>query len=251
MTGARRQRTATWLGLAAALVLLALSFALFAQQDAWAAVLARLFPQHSTVMFERTSLLDLAWQHALIVGLTLGVILVIGLPLGVWLTRPSGRPFLGLASSLLSAGQAFPPVAVLALALPFFGFGLRPTLIALVAYGLLPVTRNTIAGLLAVPADLKEAGMGMGMGPRALFWQLEAPLALRTTLAGVRISAIYTIGTATVAPIIGAGGLGVPIIGGLAVSNLALVLQGAVPVALLAVLTDFALGRLVALTPEG
>jgi len=238
-------------GLAAALALLLAAFALFAQQEAWAAVLARLFPEQGTVMFGRATLLELAWQHVQIVGLSLGIILALGLPLGVWLTRPSGRPFLPVASSLLSAGQAFPPVAVLALALPFFGFGLRPTVIALVAYGLLPVTSNTIAGLRGVPADLKEAARGMGMGPAALFWRVEAPLALRTVLAGVRISAIYTIGTATVAPIIGAGGLGVPIIGGLAVSNLALVLQGAVPVALLAVLTDVALGRLVALAPEG
>ena len=238
-----------WLGMALALLLLLLVFLLFAQQDAWAAVLARLFPQQATVMFERTSLLDLAWQHVLIVGASLGIVLAGGLPLGVWLTRPSGRPFLGLASNLLSAGQAFPPVAVLALALPFFGFGLKPTLIALVAYGLLPVTRNAIAGLQGVPSDLKEAGRGMGMGPWALFWRLEVPLSLRVILAGVRICAIYTIGTATVAPIIGAGGLGVPIIAGLAVGNLALVLEGAVPVALLALLTDFALGRLEALTP--
>lgn len=238
-------------GLAAALALLAAAFALFAQQEAWAAVLARLFPQQTTVMFQRASLLELAWQHVRIVGLSLGIILVLGVPLGVWLTRRSGRPFLPAASSLLSAGQAFPPVAVLALALPFFGFGLRPTVIALVAYGLLPVVSNTIAGLQGVSAELKEAARGMGMGPATLFWRVEAPLALRTVLAGVRISAIYTIGTATVAPIIGAGGLGVPIIGGLAVSNLALVLQGAVPVALLAVLTDLALGRLVALAPRG
>ena len=246
-----RRRTRAWLGFGASLALLGLAFLLFAQQDAWAAVLARLFPQQRTVVFERTSLLALAWQHVAIVGASLGLILAIGLPLGVWLTRVSGRPFLALVSSLVSAGQAFPPVAVLALALPFFGFGLRPTVIALVAYGLLPVVSNTIAGLQGVSAELKEAARGMGMGPATLFWRVEAPLALRTVLAGVRISAIYTIGTATVAPIIGAGGLGVPIIGGLAVSNLALVLQGAVPVALLAVLTDLALGRLVALAPRG
>lgn len=238
------------LGLATAAALLVAAFALFAQQDAWSALLARLFPQQPSVMFERTSLLTLAWQHAVIVGASMGIIIAVGLPLGVWLTRPGGRSFLALASSLVAAGQALPPVAVLALALPFFGFGLTPTLIALVAYGLLPVTRNTVAGLQSVPAELKEAGRGMGMGPGALFWRLEVPLALRTVLAGVRISTIYTIGTATVAPIIGAGGLGVPIIAGLAVSNLALVLQGALPVALLAVLTDFALGRLVALAPE-
>jgi osmoprotectant transport system permease protein len=179
-----RPRLHAWLGFALALLLLVLAFVLFAQQDAWAAVLARLFPQQRIVMFERTSLLALAWQHVRIVAAALGLILVIGLPLGVWLTRRSGQPFLPLASNLLSAGQSFPPVAVLALALPFFGFGLRPTLIALTAYGLLPVTRNVIAGLQGVPADLKEAGTAMGMGPAALFWRVEVPLALRDLYSG-------------------------------------------------------------------
>ncbi len=245
-------RSQAWLGLGLALALLGASFALFAQQEAWAAVLHRLFPAQPTVLFERTTLLELALEHLVIAGSALGFILAIGLPLGVWLTRASGRPFLGLASNLLAVGQTFPPIAVLALALPFFGFGLTPTLIALVAYGLLPVTRNTIAGLMAVPAELKEAARGMGMGPWAMLWRLELPLALRVMLAGVRTSLVYTVGTATVAPIIGAGGLGVPIIAGLAVSNLALVLEGAVPVAMLALLLDFALSRIEALAaPSG
>lgn len=238
--------------LALALGLLGLLFALFAQQAWWEAALRALFPEQRTVVFGRASLLELSLQHLRIVGLATMLILALGLPLGVWLTRPSGRAFLPLASNLLSVGQTFPPVAVLALALPYFGFGLRPTLIALVAYGLLPVVRNTVAGLAAVPETLKEAARGMGMGPWRLLLVVELPLAVRVILAGVRISVIYTIGTATVAPLIGAGGLGVPIIAGLAVSNLALVLQGAVPVALLALLTDTALGRLeVALTPAG
>lgn len=243
-------RTSPWIGFSVGLLLLVAAFLLFAQQDAWASVLTRLFPEQRTVMFERTTLLALAQQHVVIVLSALSLILLLGLPLGIWLTRPSGAAFLPLASNLLSAGQAFPPVAVLALALPFFGFGLKPTLIALVAYGLLPVTRNTIAGLQGVPADLKEAGLGMGMSPARLFWRVELPLALRTIFAGVRISTIYTIGTATIAPIIGAGGLGVPIIAGLAVGNLALVLEGALSVALLALLSDFALGRLELLTPD-
>lgn len=252
--GSRRRtlNRRAWAGLALAAGLLAGLLWLFSQQAWWFAVLSRLFPEQRTVLFERNTLLELTLQHLVIVGSAIGIILAIGLPLGVWLTRPSGRAFLPLASNLLSVGQTFPPIAVLALALPFFGFGLQPTLIALVAYGLLPVTRNTIAGLQAVPADLKEAAQGVGMGPWALLWRLELPLATRVILAGVRISVIYTIGTATVAPIIGAGGLGVPIIAGLAVSNLSLVLEGAVPVALLALVTDYALGRLeVVLTPVG
>ncbi|MFO7546136.1 MAG: ABC transporter permease [Trueperaceae bacterium] len=245
MVGSRR---VVWWGLAAALALLAVAFVVFAQDAWWEAALRALFPEQPRVLFERTRLVTLAWQHVVITAASMGIILTIGLPLGVWLTRSGGRPFLGLASNLLSVGQTFPPVAVLALALPFFGFGLRPTLIALVAYGLLPVTRNVIAGLQGVPDDLKEAARGLGMGPAQLFWRVEAPLALPVVLAGVRISATYTVGTATVAPIIGAGGLGVPIIAGLAVGNTAFVLEGAVPVAVLALLTDFVLGRLEAVT---
>jgi len=244
----KRSRRAVGWGLAAALALLVLAFVLFTQDAWWEAALRALFPDQPRVLFERTRLVTLAWQHVVITAASMGIILAIGLPLGVWLTRPGGRPFLGLASNLLSAGQTFPPVAVLALALPFFGFGLRPTLIALVAYGLLPVTRNVIAGLQGVPDDLKEAARGLGMSPAQLFWRVEAPLALPVVLAGVRISATYTVGTATVAPIIGAGGLGVPIIAGLAVGNTAFVLEGAVPVAMLALLTDFVLGRIEAVT---
>lgn len=244
----KRSRRAVGWGLAAALALLVLAFVLFTQDAWWEAALRALFPGQPRVLFERTRLVTLAWQHVVITAASMGIILAIGLPLGVWLTRPGGRPFLGLASNLLSVGQTFPPVAVLALALPFFGFGLRPTLIALVAYGLLPVTRNVIAGLQGVSDDMKEAARGLGMSPAQLFWRVEAPLALPVVLAGVRISATYTVGTATVAPIIGAGGLGVPIIAGLAVGNTAFVLEGAVPVAMLALLTDFVLGRVEAVT---
>lgn len=248
----RRVQLNALLGLALALLLLGLLFVLFAQQGLWEDALRRLFPGQRTVVFGRATLLELSLQHLQIVGLATLITLTAGLPLGVWLTRPSGRAFLPLASNMLAVGQTFPPVAVLALALPYFGFGLRPTLIALVAYGLLPVVRNTVAGLMAVPDTLKEAARGMGMSPLRLLVKVELPLALRVILAGVRIAVIYTIGTATVAPLIGAGGLGVPIIAGLAVSNLALVIQGALPVALLALLSDFALGRLeLALTPAG
>ncbi len=223
-------------GMVSALALFAALLFVVRQQAWWRAALGSLFAQET--------LWALTVEHLVIVGSSLGIILAIGLPLGIWLTRPSGRAFLPLASNLLAVGQTFPPIAVLALALPYFGFGLKPALIALAAYGLLPVTRNTIAGLQGVPAELKEAGRGMGMGPWQLLWRLELPLSTRVILAGIRTSAIYTIGTATVAPIIGTGGLGVPIIAGLVVQNTAEVLEGAIPVALLALVVDFALGRL-------
>ena len=251
-TAGKSARNRALFQLALAVGVFALLFLLFAQQAWWGAALRWLFPENRAVLFERATLLQLSLQHLQLVGISLGIVLVISLPLSVWLTRPQGRAFLPLVSSLLSVGQTFPPIAILALALPSFGFGLRPTLIALVVYGLLPVTRNAVAGLEAVPATLKEAAAGMGMTPWERVFRLELPLATRVILAGIRTSTVYTIGTATVAPIIGAGGLGVPIIAGLTNGNLAYVLEGAVPVALLALTADFALGRLeVALTPEG
>lgn len=238
--GVARRRTLWQLGLALALIVLA--FVLFAQEAWWQRALEALFPEQRRVLYGRTTLLQLALQHVGIVGASLAVVLAIGVPLGVWLTRPSGREFLPLANNVLAVLQTFPPVAVLALAVPAFGFGMKPTLIALVVYGLLPVARNTIVGLESVPQDALEAARGMGMGPWERLFQVELPLAAPVMLAGVRVSAVYTVGTATVAPIIGAGGLGVPIIAGLAVSNLAMVIEGAVPVALLALLVDHAVG---------
>lgn len=240
--GVARRRTMWQLGLALALIVLA--FVLFAQEAWWQRALEALFPEQRRVLYGRTTLLQLALQHVGIVGASLAVVLAIGVPLGVWLTRPSGREFLPLANNVLAVLQTFPPVAVLALAVPAFGFGMKPTLIALVVYGLLPVARNTIVGLESVPQDALEAARGMGMGPWERLFQVELPLAAPVMLAGVRVSAVYTVGTATVAPIIGAGGLGVPIIAGLAVSNLAMVLEGAVPVAVLALLVDHAVGVL-------
>ena len=239
--GARRR---AWWQLGAALALIAIAFLLFAQEEWWQRALSALFPDQRRVLYGRTTLLELAVQHVTIVAASLGVVLAIGVPLGVWLTRPGGREFLPLANNVLAVLQTFPPVAVLALAVPAFGFGMKPTLIALVVYGLLPVARNTIVGLEGVPADALEAARGMGMGPWQRLLRVELPLAAPVMLAGVRVSAVYTIGTATVAPLIGAGGLGVPIIAGLAVSNLAMVIEGAVPVAMLALLVDPAVGTL-------
>jgi osmoprotectant transport system permease protein len=163
---------------------------------------------------------------------------LIGVPLGIWVTRPGGRSFLPIVSDLTSFGQTFPPVAVLALAVPMFGFGLIPTVIALFLYGLLPVIRNTVAGLTAVPRNVLEVAYGMGMGRMQALFKVELPLAARVILAGIRISVIINVGTAMIGAVIGAGGLGSPIIAGLVQLNTAYIIEGAVPAAMLAVLLD-------------
>jgi len=204
----------------------------------WEAGLRFIFPGEATVIHPRASLLVLVWEHVQLVSISSGITVIIGIPLGIWVTRPGGRDFLPIVTDITSFGQTFPPVAVLALAVPVLGFGLVPTVAALFLYGLLPVVRNTIAGLRGVPPHLLDAAYGMGMSRLQALFRVELPLSTRVILAGVRISVIINIGTAMIGAVIGAGGLGSPIIAGLVRDNLAFIIEGALPAAMLAVLTD-------------
>lgn len=211
---------------------------LVAMQGWWEGALGFLFPNESPVLYPTSTLLVLVWEHVQLVAISSGLTILIGVPLGIWVTRPSGRDFLPIVTDLTSIGQTFPPIAVLALAVPAVGFGATPTIIALFLYGLLPVVRNTIAGLRAVPPDALDAAYGMGMSRTRALIRVELPLAASVILAGVRISVIINIGTAMIGAAIGAGGLGHPVIAGLVRDNLAFIVQGAVPAAMLAVLID-------------
>lgn len=202
-----------------------------------------LFPRESQVVHPRASLLVLVWEHIRLVAISSTITIIIGVPVGIWVTRTSGKDFLPIVTALTSFGQTFPPVAVLALAVPMLGFGLLPTVVALFLYGLLPVVRNTIAGLQAVPDNLLDAAHGMGMSQMQTLFRVEIPLSARVILAGIRISVIINIGTAMIGAVIGAGGLGSPIIAGLVQDNVAYILEGSVPAALLAVLADQCLGN--------
>jgi osmoprotectant transport system permease protein len=204
----------------------------------WETVLRFLFPGEVEVIHPRASLLVLVGEHVKLVILSSGITIVIGVPLGIWVTRPSGRSFLPIVTDITSFGQTFPPVAVLALAVPMFGFGLIPTVIALFMYGMLPVVRNTIAGINSVPANVLDAAYGIGISPWQGLLRIELPLALRIILAGIRISVVINIGTAMIGAVIGAGGLGSPIIAGLVQDNIAFIIEGAVPAAIIAVLAD-------------
>jgi hypothetical protein len=141
-------------------------------------------------------------------------------------------------------GQTFPPVAVLALAVPAVGFGLKPVLIALVLYGLLPIFESTIAGIEDVPRDIVEAARGMGMNGWQQLVSIELPLAFPVIVNGVRLAVVINLGTATIGSTVAARGLGDVIIAGLQTSNTAFVLQGGVIVGLLAVLVSDAIGAL-------
>lgn len=201
------------------------------------------FPQLERPFYEADSFAALVLAHVLLVGASSLIAIVIGVAAGIFVTRRSGAEFRGLVETVTAMGQTFPPVAVLAIAVPLIGFGAWPALIALSLYGLLPIVENTIAGLEQVPPAARDAAEGMGMGPLRRLWSVELPLAAPVILAGIRTSVAINIGTAAVASTVGARTLGTPIIVGLNGNNLAYVIQGALVVGTLAVLADLALGR--------
>jgi osmoprotectant transport system permease protein len=216
---------------------------LVSRQDWWAAVLTRLFPTLPQAVFPSATVADLVTQHLQIVLVSSAITLLVGLPLGVWVTRESGRAFRELVAASVDFGQTFPPIAVLALMMPLLGLGTAPAIVALSLYGLFPVVSNTVAGIEAVPPSVLDAARGMGMGKWRTLFTVELPLAARVIMAGVRTSVIINIGTATVAAATGAGGLGSPIYSGINLQNGAWVLEGAVAAALLAVLADAVLAQ--------
>ena len=212
------------------------------------ALFAWLFPQQPRPVYQQESFVNLALAHLELVAISSFAAVVIGMALGIMVTRPWGREFRTLAETVVAAGQTFPPVAVLAVAVPVMGFGRDPALIALTIYGLLPVVQGTLAGLASVPDGPKEVATGMGMSRLQQLVKVELPLAAPVILAGVRTSVIINIGTATIASTVGASTLGTPIIIGLSGFNTAYVMQGALLVALLAIIVDRGFERLVRLT---
>ena len=223
----------------AALALVVLVLALPASEP----LFATLFPALERPVYRQEPFAQLLWQHCALVGASSLVAVMVGSLAGIWVTRPLGQAFKPMVDALAAMGQTFPPVAVLAVAVPLVGFGELPALIALALYGVLPVLRGTVAGLQAVPEPMQQAARGLGMTAWQALWQLQVPLALPVWLAGVRSSVIINIGTAAIASTVGAKTLGSPIIVGLSGFNTAYILQGALLVGLLAVVTDMAFER--------
>ncbi len=186
------------------------------------------------------------WQLALIhLGLVLGaevIVLLIGVPLAVFVTRSGRGALMRLAEALTGLGQTVPTLAILALAVPTLGLGLKPTLLGMVFYGLVPVVSNAIAGLLALDKSILDAARGMGMTDNQRLFKIELPLSLPVLLAGIRTSTVYNVGTATIGAALGAGGLGFLIINGLSQQNTALVMMGAILSGLMALSLDALIG---------
>ncbi|NUJ60389.1 MULTISPECIES: ABC transporter permease [Halomonadaceae] len=205
---------------------------------------AALDPEAREPIYRRDAFVDLLANHLLLVAGASSIAILSGVSAAIMVTRPWGRDFLPLVSQLASIGQTFPPVAVLALAVPWLGFGGLPTVVALVLYGLLPVVRNTLVGIGEVDPATREAARGMGMSPRQVLWQLELPLAAPVILAGIRTSVTVGIATAAIGSTIGAKTLGDPIIAGIINGNTAYILQGAILIGVLALSIDSVFARL-------
>ena len=183
-------------------------------------------------------------RHLMLVGVSIAIATAIGVPLGVALTR------LGVARRLVLGGAGvLPTIPSLALfgfliSVPGVGIGVTSALIALTLYALLPILQNTVTGIAGVDRAVRDAGRGMGMTDRQLLVQVELPLAASVILAGVRVAAVTCIGVAPIAAAIGAGGLGVFIFSGLAMTDNRRILAGAIPAALLAIAADVGFGVL-------
>ncbi len=174
--------------------------------------------------------------HLKLTVLSLLAGMVVAIPLGVVIYRlgAASRAVLYLAGVL----QTIPSIALLAFLIPFFGIGAKPAIVALFLYALLPILRNTAAALFSIDPVLRKVSLGMGLTAWQRLRHVDLPLAMPTILAGIKTAAVINIGTATLAAFIGAGGLGEPIVSGLALNDPSLILQGAIPAALLAVLTE-------------
>jgi len=221
---------------------LLLTFLLFPQ--AFAPLFAPLTHYGAPPIYDQGNLLSLALAQLATVLLAAAASTVAAVGLGILVTRPAGAQFLPLSRTLVNIGQTFPPVAVLAVAVPLVGFGEKPTLIALFAYGLLPIFENTIAGLRGCPPAVLEAASGMGMSPGQRLRRVELPLAMPLILEGIRLSLVINVGTATLGSTVAAKGLGEVIIAGLLSSNTAFILQGGLVTGLMAVLLYDALAAL-------
>lgn len=197
------------------------------------------------MLHNHTEVLELTLEHLWLVGISTLLAVLIGIPLGILITRwpVLNKPVLGGANVI----QTIPSLALFGFLLPAPWIGERADRIAILAltlYALLPLIRNTYVGIKGVDRSVIEAGRGMGLTDRQLLFQVELPLALGVIIAGVRVATVISVGLATIAAAIGAGGLGEYIFRGLAMVNNQVILAGAIPAAVMALLADISLGWL-------
>jgi osmoprotectant transport system permease protein len=193
----------------------------------------------------RAEILSATLDHVVLVLIAMVIAILVGVPLGMFIVHRAALRNISLA--LASIFQTIPSLALFGflIPIPFIGgIGKRTAIVALVLYALLPILRNTYVGLTAMDPNLLESAEAMGMTETQILFRIRFPLGLSVILAGIRTATVITIGVATIAAAIGAGGLGSFIFRGVALVNDALLLAGAIPAALMAIFADFLLGRL-------
>lgn len=192
----------------------------------------------------------LTGEHMKITGVAVFLAILVGVPLGIYITK--NKKVTNVILSTANIFQTLPSLALFGLIIPIMGIGFKPAIFVLFLYALLPIIKNTYIGINNIDPSIIEAGRGMGMTKTQILTMVEIPLALPIIMGGIRISTVINIGTATIAALIGAGGLGEFIFKGISMGNNNLILAGAIPTALLAISVDFILGIVEKkLTPQG
>lgn len=189
-------------------------------------------------LIQRTSLAELALQHLNIVFVSTSIAIVIGLGLGIIIHYTQLEDLKALTLKLASIGETVPSAAIIALSVPLFGYGNQPIILALIIYAILPILRNTIVGLESISRPIIDAAKGVGFSKWQQLIKIELPLSRPTLLAGIRTALVINISAATIGATVGAGGFGVPIIAGIRTYDPVMVIQGSVPVILMALFAD-------------
>lgn len=186
--------------------------------------------------------ISLLQRHLFLVFVSLFFAIIIALPIGILVTRPPFNRKVDQILSFLNTAQGVPSLAVVAIFLPLMGVGVRPAIFALSIYALLPIARNTVAAIKGLDPDVLEAAKGMGLSKKEVLLKVELPLAMPIIVAGIQTATIFTVGTATIAHLIGAGGLGRLIFTGIAMNSPEFILAGSLMAAAIAITLDQLLG---------
>lgn len=189
--------------------------------------------------FEINYTLDLIRQHIIMVFISMMMASITGLSVGIIFTRQKFKRYAGIVMYIVGLGQTVPSLAVIAIAMSFLGIGFKAAVFALFIYSVLPIARNTLAGITSVPSWIMDAAKGIGMPNFKILIQIEIPNAMKVILTGFRVALVINIGTAALAFLIGAGGLGDHIFTGIALMRTDKLLAGAIPTTLLALFADY------------
>lgn len=230
-------------GFIVAAILAILLAVIVMNSKAFETILYRFFSSKSTEG-SRTPMLVYFKEHIWMVLISSAIAVTLGTVLGVFVTTSHGKEFKELLLKTVNLGQAFPSPALLALTVPILGYGIKGALIALVVYALMPITYNVVTGLEEVPDDMIDAAKGMGMTEAEIYLKVKIPLALNVILGGIRTALVINISAATLAAAVGAGGLGVLVVNGVRTFDMVLILEGAIPVTLLAIIVELLLKEL-------